>query len=186
MPYTPPPGHLRSVSVSLDDDAIFIVGLIGRWWANIEFTVDSSVRDLLNRPDTPQKDTSLKIPFKQRLALLRQLCEMVAKTPETAAALDLAILRVGRHQQVRDLLMHGFVTQDVKRPATHLYVSRITWSSPLKRDAKFISRASLYKFEPELAKSMMHLFMLTAGCHDPFKWPASIDGSPILNPDFTG
>lgn len=181
MPYTPPPGHVRSASMSLDDDAIFIIGLISRWWAHIEFTVDSSLRDLLNRPDIRDMDTSLKLPFKQRLALLRELCSTVAKEPETARALDNAILRVGAHQHIRDLLVHGFVVQDGNRPTTHLYVSRIIWSEPVKRQKRYISRASLYKFEPELARSMMHLFMLTAGCHDPHAWPGSIDKSPILD-----
>jgi hypothetical protein len=183
MPYITPPGHIRSATMSLDDDAIFIIGLISRWWAHIEFTVDSSLRDLINRPDTPNADTSLRLPFKQRLGMLRQLCALLAKDPATATAIDKAILRVGAHQHLRDLLVHGFVVQDSKRPQTHLYVSRITWSQPVRRQVRFISRAALYKFEPELGRTMMHLFMLTAGCHDPDSWPGSIDGSTILSTD---
>lgn len=180
MPYTGHPNHKRSVFSNLDDDAIFMIGLIVRWWAMVEFTVESSIYDLLNRPDTSAIDAASARHFKQRLALLRSLCAEVVRDPMTMNAIDSAIRRVGRHQSLRNLLTHGFVVPDSKRPTTHLYVSRLRWSQPIKRDWKFISRKALYQYEPELARAATKLFMLTAGCHDPDAWPASIDQSPIL------
>lgn len=181
MPYTRHPDHLRQTTMNLDDDAIFLIGLIVRWWANAEFTVDSSIRDLLNRPDTRDLDTSLILPFRQRINLLKELCTEVVHEPETLDALNTAILRVGAHQNIRDLLTHGFIVPDTKRPDTHLYASRLRWFQPIKRHQQYLSRKHLYKLEQDLARAQMHLFMLTAGCHDPYAWPASIDKSPILN-----
>ncbi len=183
MPYTRHPDHLRQTTMNLDDDAIFLIGLIVRWWANAEFTVDSSIRDLLNRPDTLDLDTSLVLPFRRRINLLKELCTEVVHEPKTLAAIGRAILRVGTHQHIRDLLTHGFVVPDTRRPATHLYASKLRWSQPVKRHQQYLSRKHLYKLEQDLARAQMHLFMLTAGCHDPDAWPASIDNSPILNPD---
>jgi len=182
MPYTRHPDHKRSATSNLDDDAIFLIGLIVRWWANTEFTVDSSIRDLLNRPDTRDCDTSLILPFPQRTKLLKGLCAEVVHEPETLSALNSAIIKVGSHQHIRDLLTHGFIVPDSKRPDTHLYASRLRWSQPIKRHQQYLSRSHLYKFEQRLARAFMHLFMLTAGCHDPSAWPASIDKSPILKP----
>ena len=168
--------------MNLDDDAIFLIGLIVRWWAHAEFTVDSSIRDLLNRPDTRDLDTSLILPFPQRIKLLKDLCAKVVHEPETLNALNKAIIRVGAHQNIRDLLTHGFIVPDSKRPETHLYASRLWWSQPIKRHQQYLSRKHLYKFEQNLARAQMHLFILTAGCHDPYTWPAAIYKSPILNP----
>ncbi len=187
MPYTRHPDHLRQTTTNLDDDAIFLIGLIVRWWAHAEFTVDSSIRDLLNRPDTRNLDTSLILPFPQRTKLLKSLCAEVVHDPETLSTLNNAIIRVGAYQHIRDLLTHGFIVPDSKRPETHLYASQLRWSQPIKRHQQYLSRSHLYKFEQRLARAQMHLFMLTAGCHDPYAWPASIDKSQILtDPHLTG
>ena len=175
------PDYPRTTRQDLDDQAIFMIGLIVRWWAMVDFTIDSSIRDLLNRPDTRHLDTSLKLPFKQRLELLKGLCAQVTHDHETLEKINVVIKRVGSHQYIRDVLTHGFVVRDTNRPDTHLYVSRLTWSWPIRRQQHYIARKWLQQFEQRLAKDVMKLFMVTTGCHDPHSWPSSHDISAILD-----
>jgi hypothetical protein len=178
---TAAPSRARPTAFSLDDDAVALVGFIVRWWAFVEFTVDSSIHDLLNRPDTRDLATQLVLPFPKRLKLLRQLCEEVVSKPETLKAIKDTIAYVGSHQSIRNALTHALVIPDPKRPKTHLYICRMIWSQPIRRQPRFMSRDSLYKFEQQLARASMRLFMLTAGCRDPYSWPASLDRSPTLD-----
>ena len=66
-------GPLFSSSHSQSEEVIYVVGRIVRAWSGIEFTVDSSIRDLLSRPDTRDMDTALVLPFRARTELLEQL-----------------------------------------------------------------------------------------------------------------
>ena len=127
-----------SYSTNLDNDVIFVVGRIVRWWSMIEFTIDSSIRDLLSRPDIRYGDTALVLPFKQRLALLKDLLSEIVKNPEQLAKLKAIVDRIASLQNYRDLIVHGMMVRDPKRPQTHIYLSRVRWSWPTKVRRTFL------------------------------------------------
>ncbi len=158
-------------STSIDDELHLIIGKTVRWWSMIEFTVDSSVRDFLNRPDTENLNTSLKIPLPKRIELLCRLYEQVVTDPDLRQDFTNLIDRVKRRQHMRDLLVHGFMAIDASRPTTHVYLSRIHWENPTRRDPVYKSRDQLHRYERGIGTIAQVLFMVTAGCHHPFWQP---------------
>jgi len=160
-------------TTNLDDDVIHVVGRIVRWWSMIEFTVDSSIRDLLNRPDTRNMDTALIISFKDRLQLLKELLnETIADSGETAKLAEI-INRIASLQNYRNFVVHGMMIRDSKRPDTHVYMSRIRWSVPTKVRRTYLRKSKLLEIEEKIVRSQMKLFMATAGCHE-LGWTPSL------------
>ena len=165
-------------STNIDDELHLIIGKTVRWWSMIEHTIDSSIRDFLGRPDTSNHNTSLKISLPNRIELLQRLFEeAIADTADRQSFADL-IEHVKRRQHMRELLVHGFMTIDSRRPDTHVYLSRIHWCDPISRDPVFKTREQLRVNERETGTVAMVLFMATAGCHDPL-WQPYFDIGPL-------
>jgi hypothetical protein len=156
------------------EDVMYLVGRIVRWWSMTEFTVDSSIRDLLNRPDTRTVDTALIMSFKQRTQLLTDLLGEVVRDPGALAALRAIINRVRGLQTYRDFVVHGMMVRCARRPTTHIYLSRVRWSYPTQVRKTFIRKDKLLDIERKIARVNMELFMATAGCHMP-TWQPSVD-----------
>lgn len=159
-------------ATNLDDDVMLIVGRLVRWWSMVEFTVDSSIRDLLNRQDTRNFDTALIIPFKQRLRLLKDLLAQIVANRDDLAKLDAIINRIASLQNYRDFVVHGMMVRDANRPETHVYMSRIRWRWPKEVRRTYISKRKLFEIEQRIARVNMELFIATAGCHMPGWRPA--------------
>jgi hypothetical protein len=159
---------------SLSDDVIYTVGRIVRCWSAIEFTVDSSIRDLLNRPDTRNLNTALVLPFRQRTDLLKKLLAEVVQDAASLAKLNSIIDQITSLQNYRDFVVHGNMVDDAKRPTTHVYLSRSRWSNPITVRRTFLRKSKLVEIENKIVQAMMELFMATAGCHDP-AWKPSLD-----------
>jgi hypothetical protein len=168
---------ISPAGTNLGDDVIHIVGRIVRWWSMIEFTVDSSIRDLLDRPDTSNMDTTLIMSFKHRLRLLKDLLRETVPDQEALAKLTTIINRIASLQSYRDFVVHGMLVTDSGRPETHVYMSRIRWSSPRKVQRTFVRKEKLLQIEQRIVRSQMELFMATAGCHDR-TWRPSLDIMP--------
>lgn len=161
-------------STNIDDELHLIIGKTVRWWSMIEFTIDSSIRDFLSRPETGDVDTALKVPLPKRIRLLEQLFDQVVGDTELRNEFDELITHVKRRQHMRDLLVHGFMTIDSKRPETHVYLSRVHWEAPPRRNPVYKTREQLRTNERETGTVAITLFMATAGCHEP-SWQPYID-----------
>jgi hypothetical protein len=120
---------ISPAGTNLGDDVMHVVGRIVRWWSMIEFTVDSSIRDLLNRPDTRNLETALVQPLKQRFDLLSGLLAEIVGDPVEMAKLNSTINRLRSLQNYRDLVVHGMMITDAKRPDTHVYISAPAFAS---------------------------------------------------------
>lgn len=166
----------RHASNAIHPSSAEPVGRIVRWWSMVEFAVDSSIRDLLNRPDTRNLTTALKIPMKQRFDLLRDLLADVVANPDDMAQLNEMINRLRSLQNYRDFVVHGMMITDSRRPDTHVYMSRVRWSWPTKVRRTYLRKEKLLDIEDKIFRSYMVLFMATAGCHEP-GWTPYIDKS---------
>ena len=162
-------------STAIDDELHLIIGKTVRWWSMIEFTIDSSIRDFLNRPDTENLNTALKIPLPKRIELLLRLYAQVVTDQGLRQDFSNLINHVKPRQHMRELLVHGFMTIDSKRPQTHVYLSRIHWENPTRRNPVYKSRDQLHQYEREIGTIAIVLFMVTAGCHDPSSWQPYFD-----------
>lgn len=168
------------VATNLDEDVMYVVGRIVRWWSMTEFTIDSSIRDLLNRPDTRTIDTALIMTFKHRLQLLAGLLGEVVHDPTTLAKLHAIIARVRGLKPYRDFVVHGMMVRCSRRPTTHIYLSRVRWSHPTKVRKAFIRKDKLFDIESKIARVNRELFVATAGCHMP-TWQPTLDILPPQN-----
>jgi hypothetical protein len=108
-------GPLFSSSHSQSEEVIYVVGRIVRAWSGIEFTVDSSIQELLSRPDTRDMDTALVLPFRARTELLEQLLAEAIDDASTVTNLHNLINQIKSLQNYRDIVVHGIVT----RAASH-------------------------------------------------------------------
>jgi hypothetical protein len=151
--------------MNLDEAAYYTVGRIIRWWALVENSIDSSIRDLLSRPDTTKIDTSLIMSFKQRRQLLKDLLSEIVVDKNVLLGVFHLLDQIGSVQLYRDLVAHGLMINDSRRPDTHYYLSRTRWSSPPVVRRSYIRKEKLVEIENKIVKLHMKLFMATAGCH---------------------
>ena len=135
-----------------------------RLWSTNEFTVDSSIRALMLRTDTSTIDTSLIMPFKQRIRLLKRLLSEAIADEATLGKLYAILDRIGGLQHYRDFFVHGLMVRDSNRPETHIYVSRIHWSNPPRVTRTHIRKDRMLSVERSLMHSCFSLFVATAGC----------------------
>ena len=156
-----------SWGTNLDDHVFYTIGRIIRCWANIEFTIDTSISDLISRPDTPDIPRSLLRPFTQRKDLLKQLLVYTVSDQNILKKLHTLVDRIAGMQHFRDFAAHGMLITDSRRPDTHLYMSRIIWSDPPRTTRTYLKKERLFRIEQSLADCFMALFMATAGCHEP-------------------
>jgi hypothetical protein len=120
-------------NVNLPDDLLHAIGHVTALWAQLEFIIDWTIRQALDRPPTSDIDTALIVPFRKRAALLASL----AKPHLTDQRLDFIEFTktVVRLQHERDLIVHGAMggsSRPDKDGTTVFTFRRIRWDRPIR------------------------------------------------------
>jgi hypothetical protein len=126
-----PTGNL-AWAMNLKPEAIVLLGHIVRSWAMIEFTIDSSIRSLIDNHVARKIDTSLIEPLNRRIDLLAELCAEACADKAHVRFVQGILEQIKSEQVLRDMLIHARMMDDAKKPQTHIATSTPTQSGQVK------------------------------------------------------
>jgi|SRR5579859_1336976 len=122
-------------NVHLPDDLLCAIGHVAALWAQLEYIIDSATREALDRPQAPELDTALILPFRKRAELFAELTAAVfPKGDRLRAQMHQISTDAKRLQHQRDLIVHGSVAGSrVEQKGTATYTfRRIRWDRPVR------------------------------------------------------
>lgn len=119
-------------NVHLPDDLLRAIGHVAALWGQLEYIIDLTTRQALDRPPVSEIDTALIVPFRKRAGLLISLA-----SPHLAdQRIDFGEFtkEVMRLQHARDLIVHGAVAGSAidKDGAPAFTFRRIRWDRPIR------------------------------------------------------
>lgn len=148
---------------NLKQEVVVLLGQIIRSWAMIGFTIDSSIRSIIDNRVNRQIDTSLIEPFNKRIDLLSGLCEEVCANEAHVKFVHGMLQKIKSEQKLRNMLVHARVMDDTKRPQTHVHISSCRWTRPPRKIIhKKISIKALEDYYQRTQRLAMELFMAAA------------------------
>jgi hypothetical protein len=146
----------QSSNVALPHNLLHAIGHVAAIWAQVEYSMDSAIRRLLDRSEAPAIDTALILPFSKRLKLFGELVNG-AFSDETELVAEM-IANLKRLKAWRDLIVHGSVRNSAhRRKGRSSYTfARVRWERP----AKLIERRYLTVAQVEaIAKEISDVYV---------------------------
>lgn len=121
-------------NVLLPDDLLQAIGHVTALWAQLEYIIDSTIRQVLDRPNAPKTDTALILSFKKRINLLTTIAVPLLKDAKDREHLLALSTEVARLQHRRDLIVHGAVggSEHLRGYQLAYTFIRIRWDRPIR------------------------------------------------------
>jgi len=121
-------------NVRLPDELLRAIGHVAALWAQLEYTIDSTIRQALDHPAAPEIDTALILPFRKRLELMQYLFEQLPDCAEQHKWAVEVAQEALRLKHLRDLIAHGAVagSEHQKDGRIRYAFRRIRWEKPAR------------------------------------------------------
>ncbi len=95
------------IEVQVDPKKLMAIGRVVSNWAYLEQRIDLWLGVLLAQPGTENLPKDLKLAFKRRLRLWRDVAKICHPEPDKASRIDVIIDRVAKARDDRDWVVHG-------------------------------------------------------------------------------